>query len=172
MGFNISKKRTPIILTYVNDRDLWLNKELNYEEVFDGLTLEEKTVENWNKLIFNSNINKFQEILNNGITIRKYVNKQIKHLETKTYQKTFIFNNKKYNVIYCNSPILQSDLGNYLVNNYPVDFAAIYHFNGYNTIFSLRGKDKINLSEIAKKYNGGGHFNAAGCNIEGNVISL
>ena len=164
----------PIILSYVNDRDLWLNELPYYQEIFDGLTLEDKTVKNWNKLIFKSGADKFQQLVDKGNIIRKYVMNEIKYLETKSYIENFTFNNESFKVIYCNSSVLQSDLGNYLVTKYSVDFAAIYHYNGNidKTIFSLRGKDKLNLSEVAKFYNGGGHFNASGCAIKGNVKLL
>lgn len=166
-------KELPTILSYVNDRDLWLNKLPNFKEVFFcGLCLEEKTVTNWNKLIFHSKTTQFQNIVTRGQTIKQYNNYDLEYLEKKSYIKDFNFDNKTYKVIYCNSPVLQSDLGNYLISKYQVDFAGIYHFNGQITIFSLRGNNKINLSDIAKKYNGGGHFNAVGCSIPGNVISL
>jgi bifunctional oligoribonuclease and PAP phosphatase NrnA len=31
---------------------------------------------------------------------------------------------------------------------------------------SLRSKDNINIAQLARVYNGGGHFNSAGCHIE------
>lgn len=34
---------------------------------------------------------------------------------------------------------------------------------------SLRGKNKVNLSKVAETFGGGGHFNAAGCTINGNL---
>lgn len=34
---------------------------------------------------------------------------------------------------------------------------------------SLRSKDRINVCEIAQKFNGGGHFNASGCTIFGDL---
>ncbi|MEO0258899.1 MAG: bifunctional oligoribonuclease/PAP phosphatase NrnA [candidate division WOR-3 bacterium] len=40
---------------------------------------------------------------------------------------------------------------------------------------SLRGKNKVNLAKVAETFGGGGHFNAAGCSIRGeldNVINL
>jgi len=164
----------PLILQYVNDRDLWLNEMPNYQEVFDGLTLEDKNVRNWSKLIFNADADNFQKIVDKGMIIRKYISNELEYLESKSYIKDFTFEGKNYRVVYCNSPVLQSDLGNYLVTNNPVDFAAIYHYNGNQkkTIFSLRGKDKVNLSKIAQLYNGGGHYNASGCAIKGNVVTL
>ncbi len=159
----------PLLLKYVNDRDLWLNNLPNYKEIFNGLNLEEKTIENFHKLLFDENQMKVLKRLQQVGSI------VLKHLES-TYpilkKKIFIDEYKGHKVAYLNSPLYQSDLGNYVMENFDVDFAAIYHFNGEKTIFSLRGKDKVNLSEIAQSYNGGGHFNAAGCSISGPVNTL
>jgi len=154
----------PNILQYVNDRDLWLNKMDNYQEVFEALALEESTVENWNKIIFKNTSEKYLE---DGKVLIKMKESNLKLLETKSYIKEYINNDddKIYSVIYCNSPSLQSDIGNRLLLTHPkADFAAIYYYSGDidKTIFSVRGIDKVNLSLIAKKFGGGGHFNAAG----------
>lgn len=164
----------PIILTYVNDRDLWLNQLPNYQEVFDGLTLENKTVSNWNKILFKSDAMYFQVLIEKGSILRKKIKSDIDYLVTKAYIRKYNFNGINYDVIYCNSSLLQSDLGNYLVKKFSVDFAGIYHYNGTNnkTIFSLRGDDKINLCDVAKIYGGGGHYNASGCAIDGIVDEL
>lgn len=156
----------PIILEYVNDRDLWLNKLSNHQEIFDGLSLEEKSVENWYNLIFQLSTIKFQNILENGSIIRKKINNNLKYLENKAYIKNYEYNNKFFKVVYCNSSLYQSDLGNYLLKKFNADFSAIYHYNGNKTIFSLRGHDKVNLSNIAKLYGGGGHYNAAGFSLD------
>lgn len=152
------------ILSYVNDRDLWLNKLPHYQEVYNGLTLEDQTVKNWSELIF-CDYTKIRELIKKGSIILENNLKVIQYLEKNSYIKNLKINNKTFKVIYCNSPILQSDLGNYLVKKYSVDFSAIFYHQENKTIFSLRGIDKINLNEIAKNYNGGGHFNASGCSV-------
>lgn len=162
----------PLILNYINDRDLWLNELSYYNEVADGLDLEEKSVINFKKLLFNSSAESFQLLLEKGVIIRQNINKNIKNIEKKAYIKKLFLHDEIYDVIYCNSSILQNDLGNYLVNNNVVDFAAIYYYNGYKTIFSLRGNNKVNLCNVALNYGGGGHFNSAGCSINGIVDSL
>lgn len=37
---------------------------------------------------------------------------------------------------------------------------------------SLRSKDAINMAQVASKFNGGGHFNAAGCLVKGNLSEV
>lgn len=162
----------PMFIKYINDRDLWENKLPFHKEVFFGLSLEEKTVPNWYNLYVHNKDDISDKIIENGTIIKNKIDSEIKFLASKTYFKELCIDDKQYKVIYVNSPFHQSDLGNYLVKNYDCDFAAIFSFNGENTIFSLRGNDKVDLSYIASKFNGGGHFNAAGCIKYGNHINL
>lgn len=159
----------PLLLKYINDRDLWLNQLPKYKEVFNGLNLEDKTIENLNKLIFDEDQLKIvKDLEKNGSIVLKHLEKNYPLLKKKVYIEEF----NDLSVGYLNSPLYQSDLGNFIIENFDVDFAAVYHFDGEKTVFSLRGKNKVNLSEIAKSYNGGGHFNAAGCCIDGFVNTL
>jgi len=57
----------------------------------------------------------------------------------------------------------RSQLGNYLVEKYPVDFAVIINIARG---ISYRGKDKVDLSVFASNYGGGGHKNASGSPIK------
>lgn len=61
-----------------------------------------------------------------------------------------------------------SEIGNVLCDiNKDIDFVMMI---AYGSI-SLRGKNKVDLSEIAKKFGGGGHFNAAGFPINTTKIT-
>ena len=66
--------------------------------------------------------------------------------------------NKKVGVVFAERNI--SELGNYLVNKH--DYLDYVILINVDKSISYRGKDKVDLSVIAKKYNGGGHFNASG----------
>ena len=70
-----------------------------------------------------------------------------------------------YAVPTVNSPILQSELGNYLCKDHP--FAAFYHIDkDLGEVWSLRSDKNdlgaVDVSEIAKSFGGGVHKNAAG----------
>jgi oligoribonuclease NrnB/cAMP/cGMP phosphodiesterase (DHH superfamily) len=82
-----------------------------------------------------------------------------------------------HTVFVCNSPILMSDVGNVACEKYNVgetvpsqklylcDYAMIWRYDEKCKKYcvSLRSrKGGIDVQEIAKKYNGGGHINAAG----------
>jgi uncharacterized protein len=58
-----------------------------------------------------------------------------------------------------------SDMGHLLGKGEP--FAATYYFDGKDYIFSLRSDDNgLDVSEIAKKFGGGGHKHAAGFKVQ------
>ena len=160
----------PTIVKYINDRDLWLNKMPDYQSVFDGMTMLNLNVESMQKLIFEDS--KLEDIKKVGRIVNMNKMNNINFIKKKIYIRNYIHENKEYKVGYINCPIYGSDIGSYLNENFDIDFAAIYHYNGIQTIFSLRGKNIVDLSKIAKKYNGGGHFNASGCSIDGIVTEL
>lgn len=72
-----------------------------------------------------------------------------------------------YNVGVVFADKFTSEIGNALCKrNKDLDFVMMISYGD----IGLRGKDKVDLSELAKKYGGGGHFNAAGFPINGNKI--
>lgn len=72
-----------------------------------------------------------------------------------------VLDNKKVGVAFAERNM--SELGNYLVNKY--DYLDYVILINVDKSISYRGNNKVDLSVIAKKYHGGGHFNAAGSPI-------
>lgn len=164
------KIEPPIIVKYINDRDLWLNEMPDYQYVFDGMTMLNLTIESMQKLIFEDS--QLDSIKHIGKIVNDNKMDNINFIKNNMYIRDYFFEGKKYKAGYINCPIYSSDIGSFLNENDNIDFVAIFYYNGKQTIFSLRGKDKIDLSKVAKHYNGGGHFNASGCSIDGLVDSL
>jgi nanoRNase/pAp phosphatase (c-di-AMP/oligoRNAs hydrolase) len=69
---------------------------------------------------------------------------------------------------------LASDIGHELAKDNP--FGATYYYDGQKYIFSLRSDDNnpeaVDVSKIAKFYEGGGHKNAAGFELESLLILI
>ena len=61
----------------------------------------------------------------------------------------------------------RSQLGNYLVENKNIDFSVIINVS---SSVSYRGKDKVDLSLFAAKYQGGGHKNASGSPLPKDIL--
>ncbi|VVU94958.1 hypothetical protein CPAV1605_683 [seawater metagenome] len=167
--------KTPLLLEYIEDRDIWKNELENTKECFFGLNEIKKDFKIWKQYLDDE---KVKDLLKTGSIIYNHNQDLINFLSRSSYLKsTVLSDNKSYNIAYLNSSVLKSDLGNHLlVKVYPeADFSAIYHYDGGDnkTIYSLRSTDeKTDVSEIAKKYNGGGHRNASGLAISGFQINL
>jgi len=71
----------------------------------------------------------------------------------------------------CNSAKNVSELGDYVRDNENVDLFVAWFLETVDdkTVveIGLRSNNRISCAELAKQLNGGGHFNAAGCRIEG-----
>ncbi len=114
-------------------------------------------------------INKFYDVIINDKELysREDLNLiELENLRIKRYieEKEIIeitLDNKKVGVVFAERNI--SELGNYLVNKY--DYLDYVILINVDKSISYRGKDKVDLSIIAKKYHGGGHFNASGSPI-------
>lgn len=82
-------------------------------------------------------------------------------------EKAKLINFEKYKVYALNdNSVFTSELGHKLAEKSKDKFAIVYSLTEKGLKVRLRGAGKIDLSELAKKYNGGGHFNAAGFIIE------
>lgn len=74
---------------------------------------------------------------------------------------------EKYKIYVVNaSSVFTSELGHKLALKSKDKFSMVYYFEDNKLKISLRGENKVNLSELAKKYKGGGHFNAASFKLE------
>lgn len=163
------KLKVPLLLEYIEDRDLWNNKLENTKECFFALCDLPKDFEIWKKYLDDD---KIPELFSQGSVIFNHNQLLIRQIANSSYLIQQELDGKNYNIAYLNSNILKSDLGNYLVVNKYLesDFSAIYHYEGDNdkTVFSLRStNEKTDVSNIAKLFGGGGHRCASGCSIPG-----
>lgn len=165
----------PILIKYVEDRDLWRNSMVMYEEFaswFYSLIVdmdEYKPYFHNNDLLMEGIKTKGPIYMEHNRNLVRQLSQYavVKFIKIRDYTKK----EKYYFVVYLNSPILKSELGNHLITTYPfADFAAIYNVGDYNntTSFSLRSTNtNCDVSEVARGFGGGGHRNASGVGIQG-----
>ncbi len=159
-----SNKKVPKLIEHISIGDTWTfskdEKKRKIEEYvksylgildFDFKIFQKAEKDLEDKKIFNEKI-KIGEILDN-----------VKYKQVKTQSKySDIIEFDGYKAIALNSTTLASRIGSYLCEqNTKIDFVIIYRFSEGRLKVSFRGRDKIDVSKIAQKYNGGGHFNAA-----------
>jgi oligoribonuclease NrnB/cAMP/cGMP phosphodiesterase (DHH superfamily) len=173
--FNTDQK-IPQFIRYIEDSDMGLN-QLSKTEAFIsalGTKLPFHHIDHfndWNKL-------------NNPAFVQKLIDDGFKYLEYKNYllrRNMHITVEKKfgpYKVAVGNFGAvgLASDLANKISdNNSQCDFVILwsYHYNtNEHSIMMRTKKDNIDLSEIAKKYQGGGHPKAARFAWKGTIQDL
>ena len=153
----------PLLIKYVEDRDLW-KWELTYtEEVLSAVDSFEKTFDNWDLLhgyLDAAESIRWKKVKNMGEGILQYKRNLIKSLLENSYRTNILGSE----VPIVNAPFFQSEMASALAEGQP--FAAAYYFDGEAYKFSLRSReDGVDVSKIAAEFGGGGHKNASGFRV-------
>lgn len=160
-------EKMPLMIKYIEDRDIWANKLPLIQEYFTWFFTLEFKFEVYDKY-YDDKV--FEDALYEAKSMVYLNNYNISQISKYASPKFVEINNKLYFVAYINSNILKSDIGNRLISNsYPYcDFSATYNIDDrYNsTSFSLRSTNThSDVSNIAKSFGGGGHRNASGVKV-------
>lgn len=153
-------EEVPILLQYIQDRDIWTWNLQYSKEVSAGLTLIDKKELD----VFETHMNDVSSLASKGHTILEYQQQTInKIVRQKKYLPRISIGG--YNDVICiNTTTLISEIGNALVLD-GEKFVAMYFDTDKERVFSLRANGEVNVAFIAKQYGGGGHPNAAGFSI-------
>lgn len=170
--FFFGEEPVPLLLLYIEDRDIWAKKMPNGEAFSTWLFTQNFEFEIYNQLY--SDPNAIERAIEKGIIYLEKDKYDIKRAAERIKPKFVCMMNKdkeEYFIIgHLCSTTLQSDIGNAGFNIFPyLDATAIYRPNdGENrTTFSLRSTDyHADVSVICKTHlGGGGHRNASGGSI-------
>lgn len=166
----------PIFLQMIQDRDLWTWKLPLSKDFCDGLynTIAsvdciENSFEYYDKL-FENEEEETKKYVEFGKILRmkkeKIINGIVKS-NKKYYNYSFNNNIYKVKMFNCDHE-LASDLGNALCKSDDCDFAILWRYDHMSEKYwlSLRANNKVDVSEICKKFGGGGHKNASGCTLD------
>jgi len=159
----------PILVQYVEDRDLWKFKLYKSREVNAALFSYDYSFEVWNQLRAATNfITELDTVIAEGTAILRKQDKDIAELLPKLSGLMKFDSLIPPRVIPAvNLPYtLASDAGNLLAQH--AEFAAVYYqdYKG-EYVFSLRSREGgMDVSEVAKTYGGGGHKHAAGFRVK------
>lgn len=148
----------PELLRHIEDRDLWRFALPYTREIHASLTSYPYDFAVWDDLIARD----VRELADEGVAIDRKHRKDIDELLAKGQHEMTIAG---YRVPAANLPyIFASDAGNVMAQGQP--FAACYWDTPDGRQFSLRSTDEgIDVSEIAKRFGGGGHRNASGFKV-------
>jgi len=154
----------PWLLRYIGDRDIW---KLELPDTFTmGLMLDtfDKNFETWSRLAEElEDESTRKQYIEQGKLIQKYESKVIEDI-SKLNKEIVEF--EGYETYAVNAPhFFASQIGHTLRKEKP-PIAIIWQWSKGNINVSLRSDGSVDVSEIAKKYGGGGHKAAAGFELK------
>jgi hypothetical protein len=169
----------PLLLQYIQDRDLWQHGLPNTHEIHAAVASYPTVFTVWQNLEArmgdqpDPDDQECNSLVVEGESILRERNQLVTAIVDLGWYRAKI---DDFNVAICNGPYpLASDIGHYLLNgdmhSKPIvesspkcDFAASYYIGKDGRyVYSLRSDDNhVDVSEVARKYGGGGHRNSAG----------
>lgn len=171
MAWEYFHPETPVpeLLLDIQDRDLWLFKRRHSKAVHAGLAMFEGNMKDWDLAAKGQSY--YANMIRNGELMLKREALIIKSA-VKSKVKKIQFAGYKCGIT--NSSDLASEIGNgiCLSKELAVDFAVVYCItNDDDVLLSFRSTGDFDVSEIAKKFGGGGHKNASGAKINIETLS-
>lgn len=154
----------PLIMQYIADAHLYLHELDQTRQVRCGLDLEEKSFDNWSRLmLLTEDDTEFKELLLKGTVIYQVRSKMVYNI-IKITKRRLTINGQSVFVANCPAS-LASDVANVLAEEEP--FAAVYYDTRHARHFELRSKRDggADVMEIARYFGGGGHTHAAGFTV-------
>lgn len=151
----------PQPVQYIQDGDLWTWIIPDSKIILPAIYFNtSKTIDSYYKLLTES-FNK-EWYLEVGRILSQQKTNHVKDIVKATYQ-TVVFDGKTIGIANCNY-MYASEVGHYIIENYPVDYSFVYRLTSDGVKISLRSDDHLaDVSYIAQKhFNGGGHRNASG----------
>lgn len=151
----------PLLLGHIEDRDLWRFKLAGTREIQAFVFSHEYTFEQWDKLMSADQI-ELLKMNAAGAAIERKHRKDVAELVGVCKRRMVIAG---YDVPVASLPYtLVSDAAHAMAQGEP--FAACYWDTAEGRVFGLRAADDgMDVSEVAKRYGGGGHAKAAGFKV-------
>ena len=156
-------KEAPKFIDYIEDRDLWkweLPYSKEFSAAFDMVPFEFEEFEKF------EDDSVFDDAIKRGSYILAYSKTVVKKVCEKAVHRTM----DDLHVLAVNASHWMSEIGARLSPD--CDFAMIWHYDHEDQKIkvSLRSfHDSVDVSEIAKKFGGGGHKKAAGFTLDGDT---
>ncbi len=175
-------RNTPIpsFFQMIQDRDLWTWKlpDTKAFTAYLGLLNQKgpQAVEEWSDFYyFCEDSGGYEEVTSTGNLLLKKHDQEVAKLVTKAHDLYIPPRSDEqcsYLIQAVNCPAqYSSDVGHILASKEGASFGATYHIESRGVArVSLRGNGSVNVAEIAERFGGGGHANAAGFTISAYLL--
>jgi oligoribonuclease NrnB/cAMP/cGMP phosphodiesterase (DHH superfamily) len=152
-------KKTPVLLHYVEDRDMWRWKVPHSREMLNLVDLEDFDFAAWSRLAKDfDNPRARAELLKEG----KLLERHFRSLYKKLIPNAELVRFEGHKIYALNCPYyFADDLGHELAMK-THSFSLLWNETGGRIRVSLRSAGKIDVAKIAKKHGGGGHKESSG----------
>jgi len=151
-------KPLPKLLLYIEDMDLWKFKRKFTREIIASLDAYDFKFKVWDKIARDlENSRNIKRYITDGKAIIRYQNIIVKKLANSGTEVIL----DGQTAVAVNSPILESEIGDYIRRNKKA-MGLIWSLINGRVKVSLRSDGSIDVSKIAQKFGGGGHRPAAG----------
>lgn len=153
----------PMLIRYIQDRDLWQWRLPDSREFSAGLMGVPHTFEAYNGCMRDSAV---RSLINTGTAIVGYTDREVericKHAAARRLRAA-----PHLTCRVVNSGVLQSEVGDRLCRD--ADVAVVWNMDHRTQTWrvSMRSREGVDLTGIARSYNGGGHARAAGFSLGG-----
>ena len=145
---------TPMLIKYISDRDLWQFKHAGTKYVHRALVSYPMDFELWSTFLGDTS-----NLIVEGESLERLYSQLVSNIVNSAWTSEL----SGYEVPVVNTSIAWSEVGNELLVRYPdAHFAASFTVFENQIMWSLRSREDFDVSEIAKKFGGGGHKQAAG----------
>lgn len=153
----------PRLLAHIQDNDLWKHTIAHGKEISAYLGTVPFTFENFDAVAEQmENEESFAQLVSKGAAFSEYYNHVCESIVSGAEKVQF----DEFTILAVNSGagLFKSEVGHRLATK-KGPFAIVWHGREGNWYCSLRGDGTVDLSEIAKRYDGGGHHDAASFRI-------
>jgi oligoribonuclease NrnB/cAMP/cGMP phosphodiesterase (DHH superfamily) len=159
-------EQAPLFLAYIQDRDLWTKKIPGVEEFTSALRSYPMDFGVWNQIILESiraeKAGLPEPLISEGVAIQRYFRTLVESTKKHAHMREIA----GYTVPVVNASLfLASEVCGELCEENAYRFAAMYAETATDVIWSLRSRGDFDVSEVARKFGGGGHKNAAGFTV-------
>jgi oligoribonuclease NrnB/cAMP/cGMP phosphodiesterase (DHH superfamily) len=152
----------PKLIQHIEDRDLWRFKIDGSKEVHAYLCAHPFDFDVWDR-IANDLEKDAQRIYDAGAILLRAKEMEV----AKTCKAAWIGSLGQHRVAIVNTSAHWSEVGHQLLQQFPeAQFAASFTTFSDQVMWSLRGRGDFDVSEVAKRFGGGGHKSAAGFKIK------
>lgn len=155
----------PLLLQLIQDRDLWRFTMPETKPFGVWLRCEPFDFERWT--LISQQLNDGRDaatIFAEAAAMQRFFDQKVREI-ARLHRRGMI---DGHEVPLCNCPpMFASEVGHHLLAEYPfAPFVACYSDQGKSRGYSLRSHDsRMNVADVAKKFGGGGHRNAAGFGV-------